>query len=231
MKSMKCRDIIRNAKKQHRKLLSMAESQAILQQHKIPFVKNIFVKYAEEAVTAAKKIGFPVALKAVSPEISHKTDVGGVQLNLQNEAEVSAAFKKIVASIRRRQPDAHISGFFVQEMTGGTEVLVGGKKDLQFGQTIAFGAGGIFVEVYDDVSFRVVPISKKDAQEMIREVKAYKILYGYRGKHYDISAIEKILLSTSKLLEEHQEIVELDINPIFVQAKSAMAVDARIVLN
>ena len=228
---MKCRDIIRSAQRQHRKLLTLAESQAILQHHKIPFMKNIFVKYPDEAIAAAKKIGFPVALKVVSPEISHKTDVGGLQLNLRDEAEVSSAFKKIVASIRRKHQHAHISGFLVQQMASGLEVLVGGKKDLQFGQTICFGAGGIFVEVYDDVSFRVVPISKKDAQEMIREVKAYKILHGYRGKHYDVSAIEKILLSTSKFLEEHQEIAELDINPIFVQAKGVVAVDARIILS
>jgi len=227
---MKCRDIIRSAQRQHRKLLTLAESQAILQQHKIPFVKNIFVKYPDEAIAAAKKIGFPVALKVVSPEISHKTDVGGLQLNLRDDAEVSSAFKKIVASIKRKHQHAHISGFLVQQMASGLEVLVGGKKDLQFGQTIAFGAGGIFVEVYDDVSFRVVPILKKDAQEMVREVKAYKILHNYRGKHYDVPAIEKILLSTSKLLEEHQEIVELDINPIFVHAKGAVAVDARIVI-
>jgi len=227
---MKCSHIIHNAQKQHRKVLTLAESQLILQHHKIPFVKNIFVKYSEEAAAVAKKIGFPVALKIISPDISHKTDVGGLQLNLRDEAEVSVAFKKIVASVKHKQPDARISGFLVQQMTNGLEVLVGGKKDLQFGQTIAFGAGGVFVEVYDDVSFRVVPISKKDAQEMIREVKAYKILHGYRGKHYDVSAIEKILLSTSKLLDEHQEIVELDINPIFVRAKGAVAVDARIVI-
>lgn len=228
---MRCKEIIRNAQKQKRKVLTLAESQLILRQHKIPFVKNIFVKYSEEAVAAAKKIGFPVALKAVSPEISHKTDAGAVQLNLQNETEVQNVFKTILANIKKKQPNANVSGFVVQKMISGQEVLVGGKKDIQFGQTIAFGAGGVFVEIYDDISFRVVPISKKDAQEMVQEVKAYKILHGYRGKHYDIAAIEKILLKTSEMLEKHQDIFELDMNPIFVQTKGAVAVDARIVVS
>jgi acetyl-CoA synthetase (ADP-forming) len=227
---MKCSQIISNAKRQHRKLLTIAESQTILQSHKIPFVKNIFVKYSDEAETAARKIGFPVALKVVSPDISHKTEFGAVQLNLQNETEVKQAFKKIVANIRKRQPKASIAGFLVQKMVSGQEVLVGGKKDAQFGQTIAFGAGGVFVEVYDDISFRVVPISKIDAEEMIKEIKAYKILHGYRGKNYDIAAIQKILLSVSEMLNKHQEIAELDINPIFVQSKGAVAVDARIAI-
>ena len=226
---MRCEAIIRNSLKQKRKLLTLSESQAILQQHNIPFVKNIFVKYPEEAAVAAKKVGFPVALKVVSPDISHKTEVGGVQLNLRDEAEVLLAFKKIVQAVKRK--DASISGFLVQRMVGGAEVLIGGKKDLQFGQTLAFGAGGVFVEVYDDVAFRVVPIVRKDAWEMVREVKAYKILHGYRGKHYDIAAVEKILMNTSQLLHKHQEILELDINPVFVQSKGAIAVDARILLS
>ncbi|HLC39908.1 MAG TPA: acetate--CoA ligase family protein [archaeon] len=228
---MKCSTIIQNARKQKRKLLTLAESQTILQRHKIPFVKNILVKYEEDAINAAKKIGFPVALKVVSPDITHKTEFGAVQLNLRNEAEVLLAFRKIVHSIKKRRRDVRISGFLVQQMVGGAEVLVGGKKDLQFGQTLAFGAGGVFVEVYDDVSFRVVPITKKDAREMIEEVKAYKILHGYRGRHYDLAALEKILLHTSELLEKHQDIVELDINPIFVGAKGAVAVDARIAIS
>jgi len=228
---MKCEQIIGIARRQHRKLLTLMESQAILQRHSIPFVKNIFVKYPDEAAAAAKKIGFPVALKAVSPDVSHKTEFGALQLGLESEAEVEQAFKKIVASIRKRRAKASISGFVVQEMAGGQEVLVGGKKDAQFGQTVAFGAGGVFVEVYDDISFRVVPISKADAGQMVREVKAYRILQGYRGKTYDVAAVEKILLNVSKMLDKHQEIAELDINPIFVRAKGAVAVDARISLS
>lgn len=228
---MKCSQIIKNVKRQHRKLLTIAESQVILERHKIPFVKNIFVKYSDEATAAARKIGFPVALKIVSPDVSHKTELGAVQLNLQNEEEVTQTFKKIVASVRKKQPRASISGFLVQQMAGGVEVLVGGKKDAQFGQTIAFGAGGVFVEVYDDISFRVVPITKTDAEQMIREVKAYKILRGYRGKNYDTAALEKILLNVSEMLDKHQEIAELDINPIFVREKDAVAVDARVLLS
>jgi len=212
-------------------LLTLAESQMILQRHKIPFVKNILVKYEEDAINAAKRIGFPVALKVVSPDIAHKTEFGAVQLNLRDETEVLLAFKRIVQSIRTKQRDARISGFLVQKMINGVEVLIGGKKDVQFGQTLAFGAGGVFVEVYDDVAFRVVPISKKDAREMIEEVKAYKILHGYRGKHYDTASLEKILLRTSELLEKHQDIIELDINPIFVQTRGAVAVDARIAVS
>jgi len=227
---MKCRDVIKTAQKQKRKLLTLAESQLILEEHGIPFVKSLLVKYPEEAVAAANRLGYPVALKIVSQDISHKTDMGGVVIGLQNEQDVQQAFKKILSSVKQKIPHAKISGFSVQQMAGGLELLIGGKKDSQFGQTVAFGAGGVFVEVYDDISFRVVPITKKDAEEMVREVKAYKILRGYRGKTYDVWSVEKVLLETSKLLEEHQEISELDINPLFVREKGALAVDARISL-
>lgn len=227
---MECGRIINGAKKQHRKLLTLIESQEILQRHKIPFAKSIFIKHPDGAMAAARKIGFPVALKVVSPDISHKTEFDAVHVNLNDEKELYSAFKKAATSIKRKKPNAAISGFLVQKMASGQEILIGGKKDSQFGQTIAFGAGGIFVEVYEDVALRVVPISRKDASEMMQETKIYKILKGYRGRHYDLKRLQEILLKTSKMLEEHQEIAELDMNPIFVSATDAVAVDARIVI-
>jgi acyl-CoA synthetase (NDP forming) len=169
-------------------------------------------------------------LKVVCAKAIHKTDVGGIALDIKNKEELEKSYQKIINNVKKKVK-AKIDGILIQKMVkGGQEVIVGGKKDPQFGQTLMFGLGGIFTEVYDDVSFRVVPIGKKDAEEMVQEIKGYKILKGYRGKKYDINALIDILLKTSKLLEENQEIVELDINPVIVLQKGAVAVDARIVV-
>jgi len=153
-------------------------------------------------------------------------------LNLKNQAEVKDAYNKILTNIKRHKPDAKIIGIVVQEMAApSTEVIVGATKDPQFGPALMFGLGGIFVEVLKDVTFRIAPITEEDAREMIIEVKAYPILKGYRGQPpADIEAIVKILLNTSRLVMEHQEIKELDLNPIMVYKKGAKTVDARIIL-
>jgi len=173
-----------------------------------------------------------VVLKIVSPDVIHKFDVGGVILNLKRSKEVKDAYNRILANVKKYKPDAKIVGVLVQEMAPpSTEVIVGATKDPQFGPALMFGFGGIFVEVLKDVAFRIAPITKLEAQEMITEVKAYPILRGYRGQPpADVNAIVEILLNTSKLVMDHPEIKELDLNPILVYEKGAITVDARIIL-
>jgi acyl-CoA synthetase (NDP forming) len=228
---MKPKEIFRKIKKQGRNVLTVFESQQILECYKIPIVKSKLAKTVNDTVKIADKIGYPVVLKVVSPQIIHKTDFNGIILDIKNSLELKSAYEKIIHNVKRKVSKAKIQGMLVQKMIeDGQQVIVGGKKDLQFGQVIMFGMGGIFTEIFEDVSFRVVPINRKDAKEMIEEIKGYKILKGYRGKNYDIKALTNILLKTSKLLLENQEIEELDINPIIVLKKGAIAVDARIAI-
>jgi len=225
-------EIIAQALKEGRKFLLEHEAKAICQKYGIPVTKFKVASSVEEAVKFAEEIGYPVVLKIVSPDIIHKFDVGGVMLNLKSAEEVKNAYNQIIENVRKHKPNARILGVNVQEMAPpSTEVIVGAIKDPQFGPTIMFGLGGIFVEVLKDVTFRIAPITEEDAKEMISEIKAYPILRGFRGAPpADIEAITKILVNTSKLVMEHQEIKELDLNPIMVYKSGAKTVDARIIL-
>jgi acetyl-CoA synthetase (ADP-forming) len=228
----KATQIFNEARKEKRKYLLETEAKAICMEYGIPVTKFKLAKSEQEAMKFASEIGYPVVLKIASPDIIHKFDVGGVKLNLKNQTEVKDAYNEILANVKRHKHDAKIIGIVVQEMaTPSTEVIVGATKDPQFGPALMFGLGGIFVEVLKDVTFRIAPITEEDAREMITEVKAYPILKGYRGQPpADIEAIVRILLSTSRLVMEHQEIKELDLNPIIVYEKGAKTVDARIIL-
>jgi acetyl-CoA synthetase (ADP-forming) len=225
-------NVFAQAKKEGRKYLLEPEAKTLCQEYGIPVTKFKVATSVEEAVKFAEGIGYPVVLKIVSPEVIHKFDVGGVVLNLKNASEVKDAYDRIIKSVRKHKPEAKIVGVLVQEMApASTEVIVGATKDPQFGPALMFGLGGIFVEVLKDVTFRIAPITESDAREMITEVKAYPILKGFRGQPpADIDAIAKILLSTSKLVMEHPEIKELDLNPIIVYEKGAKTVDARVIL-
>jgi len=224
--------IFYEARKEKRKYLLETEAKTICMEYGIPVTKFKVAKSEQEAIKFASEIGYPIVLKIASPDIIHKFDVGGVMLNLKSQTEVKDAYNKILTNIKRHKPDAKIIGIVVQEMAApSTEVIVGATKDPQFGPALMFGLGGIFVEVLKDVTFRIAPITEEDAREMITEVKAYPILKGYRGQPpADIEAIVKILLNTSKLVMNHQEIKELDLNPIIVYEKGAKTVDARIIL-
>lgn len=224
--------IFNEALKEGRKYLLEPEAKTICMEYGIPVTKFKVATDETEAVQFASEIGFPVVLKIVSPDVIHKFDVGGVILNLNSETEVRTAYTRILENVKKHKPNARILGIFVQEMAPqSTEVIVGATKDPQFGPALMFGLGGIFVEVLKDVTFRIAPISESDAREMINEVKAYPILKGYRGQPpADVEAIVKILLNTSRLVMEHQEIKELDLNPIMVYEKGAKTVDARIIL-
>ena len=229
---MKKSTTIQKFKKEVRQILTEFESKIFLKQAGIPVIETKLAKTLKEAVAISQKMGFPIALKIASPDIVHKSDSGGVKLSLQNVAEVKAAFKEIVDGAQKINPSASIEGVSVQKMAKpGTEVIVGTSKDPQFGPVIMFGLGGIFVEVLKDVSFRIIPLSKKDALEMIEEIKGYPVLKGYRGKEpADISALVEIILKISKVMEQNPEIKELELNPILAYKKGAMAVDARIIL-
>jgi acetyl-CoA synthetase (ADP-forming) len=217
---------------ERRKYLLETEAKSVCMEYGIPVTKFRLAKNEVEAVKFAGQIGYPVVLKIVSPDIIHKSDVGGVMVDLKTAKAVRDAYKQILGNVKKHKADAKIVGMLVQEMApSSTEVIVGAIKDPQFGPTVMFGLGGIFVEVLKDVTFRVAPITEEEACEMITEVKAYPLLKGYRNTPpADIGAIMKILLNTSRLVMEHQEIEEFDLNPIMVYEKGAKTVDARIIL-
>ena len=224
--------VISNAKSQGRTLLTEIESKQVLAEAGIPVALAVLARDANEASKAAQKAGFPVVLKIVSPDLTHKSDVGGVRLGLESAADTKAAFEDIVAAVKEAQPDARIEGVAVQKMAPtGTEVIVGMSKDPQFGPVMMFGLGGIFVEVLKDVAFRIVPLEPKDASQMIREIKGFPVLEGVRGQPpADLAALEKLILKLSEFVEAHPEIEELDLNPVFAYSGGALAVDARIVI-
>jgi len=213
------------------KVLDLKDSMQILHKYKIPIPKSEMTRNAEQAIKTAKKLGYPVAIKLVSPDITHKTDIGGIRLNLADEKELKVAYENMIKSVRKKLPKAKINGVLVQKMVpDGQEVIIGCKKDEQFGNVLMFGLGGIFTEVFNDVSFKVIPINKSDAEAMVREIKGYTILQGYRGKKYDADSLIKILLKVSHLVEKNHKIKEMDINPVILLNKGAVAVDSRIVL-
>jgi acyl-CoA synthetase (NDP forming) len=228
----KTSEIIAQVRREGRKALLETEAKTICIEYAIPVTTFKLAKNKKEAAKFAEQIGFPVVLKIVSPEIIHKSDAGGVIINLKNASEVQDAYRKILENAKKHNAAAQIDGVLVQEMAPqSTEVIVGAIKDPQFGQTLMFGLGGIFVELLKDVTFRIAPITQQDAEEMITEVKAYPLLRGYRNTPpTDINAIVKILLNTSKLIMDYPEIKELDLNPVMAYEKGAKIVDARIIL-
>jgi acyl-CoA synthetase (NDP forming) len=183
-------------------------------------------------MATAKELGFPVVLKIHSPDIIHKTDVGGVKLGLATATAAGKAYNEIMASAKAKAPSAKLEGVTVQPMARhGTEVIIGMSKDPQFGPVLMFGLGGILVEILKDVSFRIVPITRRDANQMITEIKGFPLLQGYRGSEpASITALEDMLLKLSDFVEKHPEIKEVDLNPIFAYKDGAVAVDARVIL-
>lgn len=214
------------------RVLTEVESKELLKQAGIPVIETKLARSKKEAISIGKEIGFPIVLKISSPDVIHKSDSGGVKLGLSNPTQVSRAYSEIMSSIKQRYPKAIIQGVSVQRTAPlGVEVIIGVSQDPQFGPVIMFGLGGVLVEVLKDVSFRIVPVSKRDAQEMIREIKGYPILEGYRGQEpANISALEEIIVKVSQFVEQNPQIRELDINPVFAYKDRAIAVDARIIL-
>ena len=225
-------EIVDRAKKEGRKLLTEVEAKELLKQAGISVVDTRLATSKEEAVSISQQLGFPVVLKIASSDVVHKSDAGGVKLGLRTAKQVGKAYDDIVAAIKRGYPEAKIQGVSVQKMARpGVEVIIGMSKDAQFGPVLMFGLGGILVEILKDVSFRIVPLTKRDAGEMIREIKGYPVLEGYRGQEpVDVANLEELILKVSSFVDQHPEVEELDLNPIFAYRDGAVAVDARVVL-
>ncbi len=226
-------DVIASARAQGRRLLNEVEAKEVLAEAGVPVVPARLARTRDEAVAFAREGGFPAVLKVVSNDIAHKSDVGGVKLDLADEAAVGAAYDAIMAAVKAAAPGAAVEGVSVQKMAApGTEVIIGVNADPQFGPVLMFGLGGILVELLEDVAFRIVPIEPRDARRMIREIKGFKLLEGFRGTPpADVAALEALLLKVSAFVDGHPEVAELDLNPVFAYPDGAVAVDARIVLS
>jgi len=229
---MSKKTVLNKARKEGRTLLTEIESKELLKEAGISIIETRLASSAGEAVFLSKEFGFPVVLKISSPDIVHKSDAGGVKTGLRNASQVRKAYKEIITTVKQKHPEAEIVGISVQPMvkTGG-EVIIGMSKDAQFGPVLMFGLGGILVEILKDVSFRIVPLTARDAREMIHEIKGYPILEGYRDQEpANVPILEEILLKVSDFAEKNPEIKEFDLNPILAFRDGAIAVDARVML-
>jgi acetyl coenzyme A synthetase (ADP forming)-like protein len=227
----KVHDIFERVKEEKREHLRESEVYEVLNAYGFLQPRSLLARTSEEAVAAAKGIGYPVVMKIVSPQVIHKSDIGGVKININSKEEIENTFFDITTRVRNVIPTAHIHGVMIQEMiSGGKEVIIGITRDTQFGHMIMFGLGGIYVEVLKDVSFRIVPLSKEDAYEMIRETKVFPLLRGVRGEaEADTEAIENSLLILSQMALDFPQIIEAEINPLLVKKRGegVVAIDAR----
>jgi acyl-CoA synthetase (NDP forming) len=212
--------------------MTEVEAKELLKKAGIPVIETRLAQTKKEATAFSKDMGFPIVMKIVSPDIIHKSDIGGVKTGITSLAQVNRYYSEIISSVRQSQPDARIEGISVQKMARpGVEVIIGMNKDPQFGPVIMFGLGGIWVEVLKDVSFRIVPVMKRDAAEMVKEIKGYAMLQGYRGQEpVDVAYLEKLIVKVSDFIEKNPQIKELDLNPLIAYGDGAVAVDARIIL-
>ena len=224
--------IFKKAKDENRGNLLETESRALLQEYGIFLPEAIFAGNSQEAIKAGKKIGYPLAMKVVSPDIIHKSDAGGIQLGLKDDKDLKRGFDEILKNAEKATTKERVLGTLISPMVPkGQECIIGMIKDRQFGPVIMFGLGGIFVEVLKDVSFRVAPIGEEDIDEMIKGIKGYKILTGIRGeKPKDIGAIKDILSKLSQIAIDNPEIEEIDLNPVIVHEKGASIVDSRVII-
>jgi acyl-CoA synthetase (NDP forming) len=225
-------DVLQKTRLDGRTLLNEVESKELIQESGIPIVETRLAGSKAEAVRIAQAMGLPAVLKIVSPDVVHKSNVGGVKIGLKSLAQVRAAYDSILSSTRAAVPSASILGVSVQKMAEpGIEVILGATKDPQFGHVIMFGLGGVLVEMLRDVSMRLVPLTARDARVMIREIKSLPLLQGYRQySACDLGSLEEAVLNLSQFLEKHPDIKELDLNPVLCYPKGLVAVDARVVL-
>ena len=223
--------IIQKAKKEKRSLLE-TEAKELLREYEIPVPDFKLIKSEDEIIGLTKEINFPIAMKIVSPDIIHKTDAGGVKINIKDEKEAKLAYQEIISKAKEYNKNAKIFGVIAYAMVPqGTEIIIGMMKDPHFGPVIMFGLGGIFVEILKDISFRILPIEERDAREMINEIKGFEMLKGVRGEGpKGIKAIKNLLLKISQLALENPEINEIDLNPIFVFENGIQVVDVRMIL-
>ncbi len=223
--------IIEKAKSRTPPAILEPEGYEILSAYKVPTLPFVLVKDEEEAVRQVKELGYPCVLKIVSPDILHKTDIGGVMVDIETEGELRTKFNDLLENVKSKKPEARIEGVLIQPMASkGVETIIGIKRDPQFGALIMFGIGGIYVEVFKDVTFRICPIRELSAIHMVQQIKGYKILQGFRGKGpADINKIVESLQRLSQLAVDFPVFSEIDINPflVFEQGRGACAIDAR----
>ena len=222
---------IDKVKKDGRITMSEEEGRVVLKAYEVRTPDEKHANSREYAVKAARSIGYPVVMKVSSPDISHKSDVGGVVVNIKSDRETKNAYESIYANINKRLPTARMNGVIIQKMIEGKEAIVGVSRDPQFGPFITFGLGGIYVEVLRDVSHRVAPITSEEAKKMITEIKSYPILVGVRGgRALDIDGIVDAILLLSQIMQDFDELQEVEINPLIVQEKNCYAIDALVVI-
>ncbi len=232
MTKQEAKKIINDAVVAGRKSLLEPEALGVLKAWEIPVPEYVVVKDVDEAISAAKNIGCPVVLKVISADILHKTEAGGVKAGLKDEQDVKDAFNEMMFVLSDDHPTALIEGFLIEKMADkGVEVIIGGIRDAQFGPAVMFGVGGVMVELLKDVSFRLAPVTKEECLEMIKEIKAYPLLTGYRGAEpCDIDAIADVIIKIGNIMSDMDDIKEMEINPLIVYPKGTMAVDARMIL-
>ncbi len=212
-------------------MLGEVEAREILRKAGIPLVRECTARTEKGAMGCAKRLGYPAALKVSSRDVIHKTDFGLVKTDLRHPQEVGRAYREIISNFRKHCRGCSMDGVIVQPCLEGYEAVVGGGRDPQFGPFIMFGLGGVWVEAMKDVSFRVCPVSREHALGMVKEIRGFRLLKGFRGKPAgDIKALVSVILKASRLMEKRPEIREMDINPLFVKPRGVTAVDFRIMV-
>jgi acyl-CoA synthetase (NDP forming) len=226
-------EILRRAQAEDRTVLTEIEAKQVLAEAGINCTRTVLATTRQEAVSISEEIGYPVVLKVSSVDITHKSDSGGVKVNLPDREAVEQAWDDIMKSCREYAPDADIEGVAVQGMAAkGTEIIMGMINDPSFGPVLMFGLGGVLVEVLKDVSFRIVPIEKADAVAMTDEIQGKKLLEGYRGQEpADVACLQDMLVKLSGFVDDTPGIEEIDMNPVFAYRDGAVVVDARIILS
>ncbi|HHY71523.1 MAG TPA: acetyl-CoA synthetase [Thermoanaerobacterales bacterium] len=229
---MNYQDILKKCISDGEPVIPEIEAQEICRAYKISCPVTELVTDKEQCLLAAQNIGYPVVIKILSRQIIHKSDVGGVITGIQNSEQLDEAYEQLMDNIKKHCPIAEIKGVIVQkQMSKGVEVVVGGLQNEQFGPVVMFGMGGIYVEVFKDVSFRLAPLDKEEALRQVKETNVYKLLQGVRGeKPCDIDALCDVIVNTGRLISSHPEIKELDFNPVFCYPDGCTVVDARFIL-
>jgi len=220
------------ARDEKRTFLLENEAAQICESYGLPLPASGYAEDKEQAVSIAEAVGYPVVMKVVSPQVIHKSDVEGVRVGIRTQEELLEAWDAISASVTRHEPNAEIRGQFIAGKAGeGVETIVGFKRDKTFGPVVMFGIGGIFVELYKDVSFRLCPLEDVEVEAMVHEVKGHKLLTGFRGRpEADMEALKKVILAVCSMGTDNPEVGSIDLNPVRVNADGALALDTRIIL-
>jgi acyl-CoA synthetase (NDP forming) len=230
----KAKEILAKAKEKSKANLAAEETREVLSAYGFSLSRRIVTETSREAISAANSLGYPVVMKIVSPDILHKSDVGGVKVGVTSRSQVASSFEDLISNAKRFMPEALILGVSVEEMIGpGKEVILGSSRDPSFGPLLMFGLGGIYIEILKDISFRIAPLTFNEAESMIKEIRSYPILKGVRGeKPSDLVAVREGLLRLSQLVTDFPEILEIDINPLMVlpMGKGAVAIDSRLTI-